>query len=115
MAPAGFRLSPQHPRRWSRQAPAAPWEATCELSLSGKLDRRSLHEALRRAVARHDILRTTFQRVPGISRPVQAIAATGGVSWCEADLRGRTGRVRQAGPAGVTAGGGGGGGVGRGG
>jgi amino acid adenylation domain-containing protein/non-ribosomal peptide synthase protein (TIGR01720 family) len=102
--PAGFRLSPQQRRLWSLQAPGAPWEATCDLDLDGDLDHRRLRAALQRAVGRHDILRTTFRRAPGLRHPVQAIAATGAVSWCEADLSDQPCRERQAALSGLLAG-----------
>src|SRR5258708_2127383 len=84
----GFRPSPQQKRLWLPQqhtAPAAPagqlgrggsaYRAQCAVMIQGRLDIELLDCALRRIIDRHEILRTTFHRHPGIRIPVQVIAA----------------------------------------
>jgi amino acid adenylation domain-containing protein len=71
----GFRLSPQQKRLWflQRQAQAA-YRAQSVIMIEGRLDVELLKRAVRQIVDRHEILRTTFQRQPGIRTPVQVIA-----------------------------------------
>jgi len=65
----GFRLSPQQRRLWSvSDRGMRPWaRAWCALMLEGELSTESLRRAVERVVARHEILRTTFQRHSGSS------------------------------------------------
>ena len=70
----GFRLSPQQRHLWSLQG-ARPWRTHCTVRLSGELDRQALLAALASLVERHEILRTTFQLLPGFLTPLQVIAA----------------------------------------
>jgi amino acid adenylation domain-containing protein len=70
---AGFRLSPQQARLWAAQADGRPFLCQCAVSVEGSLDPEALHEALRTAVHRHEILRTTFSRRPGMKLPLQVI------------------------------------------
>ena len=69
----GFRLSPQQRRLWRLREAGSACRVRCALRLDGALDAERLAQALRRVAARHEILRTTFARVPGISLPVQQI------------------------------------------
>ncbi len=64
----GFRLSPQQARLWSLldHAPTAP-VAGCVLLLEGQLDRERLQRALATLAERHEILRTSYRRLPGAS------------------------------------------------
>jgi amino acid adenylation domain-containing protein len=76
----GFRLSPQQRRLWSLQSGAAGRESFtvhCALRVSGALEARSLRQAIEGVVARHEILRTTFQLVSGRKLPVQVIGEEG--------------------------------------
>ena len=72
----GFRLSPTQRRLWGLmgQEDAGPFRVQAFVSLDGALDRELLADALARLVARHEILRTTFQRLPGMEAPLQVIA-----------------------------------------
>src|SRR5215216_6192094 len=54
--------------------------------IKGSLDARVLREALHRVVNRHEILRTTFQRLPGIKMPVQVIAEQSAPAWESVNL-----------------------------
>ena len=78
----GFRLSPQQRRVWSisdrGMRPGA--RAWCALMLEGELATESLRRAVERVVARHEILRTTFQRHSG-SPLFQVVADDVAAAW----------------------------------
>ena len=71
----GFPLSPQQRRIWAclSRSPEGALGASITLLLSGDLDLAALESALSNLVAGHEILRTSFPRVPGLSLPVQSI------------------------------------------
>jgi amino acid adenylation domain-containing protein len=82
---AGYRLSPLQARAWLTQD-AAPPRGQCLLHLDGPLDPLPLRVALRGAVERHEILRTTFRRRVGLQVPVQVIGTEAEFGWETADL-----------------------------
>jgi len=89
----GFRLSPQQQHLWRVQGgPRGQGEASfavqCSVEIDGDLDRERLRRALERAVERHEILRTTFPLLPGMSLPVQAVHEEGAVELRERSLPG---------------------------
>ncbi|HEX8149208.1 MAG TPA: amino acid adenylation domain-containing protein [Pyrinomonadaceae bacterium] len=91
-----FRLSPQQRRLWlSRPGGAGGAAAGCAVLLEGPLRRARLEDALARVVARHEILRTTFQSVPGMKTPVQVVGDAAPPAWAGADLSG-AGRQEQS-------------------
>ena len=71
----GFRLSTVQQRLWrlSGGAPGSALHSRCALRLPGDLSRADLAGALRRTVARHEILRTAFPVRSGMSLPLQTI------------------------------------------
>jgi amino acid adenylation domain-containing protein/non-ribosomal peptide synthase protein (TIGR01720 family) len=70
----GFRLSPQQRRIWHlRSRSAGPGVAWCSVRLRGSVDAGLLRDGLARSVARHEILRTTFQVPPGLDVPLQVV------------------------------------------
>jgi len=73
----GFRLSPQQEHLWLLQqdspAEPCPYRAQCAVLIEGNLDIEVLKVALQDIVNRHEILRTTFPCVPGMTIPVQVI------------------------------------------
>jgi amino acid adenylation domain-containing protein len=74
-----FQISPQQERVWAAEAgeadgPAARVQAV--LAIEGELAAGAIEQALRDAVARHESLRTTFARQPGLTFPAQAVNAT---------------------------------------
>ncbi len=75
----GFRLSPQQARLWMLQQDvrSAPYTARCSISIEGALDAQLLEAALNQVVQRHEILRTTFHRLPAMMLPLQVIAGDG--------------------------------------
>ncbi len=81
----GFRLSPQQQRLWSQTGGAAG-RAWCALALQGDLRVQSLERALLRVVERHEILRTRFERLPGMEVPIQVISDAPYVDFRQAEL-----------------------------
>ena len=70
----GFCLSPQQKRLWLLQQHAADYKAQCAVLLEGSLEVERLERALRKIVKRHEILRTAFDRLPGMRIPFQVVA-----------------------------------------
>ncbi|HEX7184125.1 MAG TPA: amino acid adenylation domain-containing protein, partial [Thermoanaerobaculia bacterium] len=85
----GYRLGPHQKHLWllERQGGSA-FVLQCTLRLRGDLDRRALREAARRLVERHEILRTSFELLPGMQLPIQVILEHSGPVWREVDLGG---------------------------
>ena len=83
----GFRLSPQQRRLWKLQeGDFRSFVSSAVFSLEGKLQIDTLHEALEKVCARHESLRTTFRRLPGVLLPVQSVEDALGPSWRTIDL-----------------------------
>ncbi|MEA2694105.1 MAG: hypothetical protein QOJ16_3492, partial [Acidobacteriota bacterium] len=70
----GLGLSPQQRRLWAVQGESPHLRSRAAVLVSGELPPDLLREAWAAVVARHEILRTTFRRAPGIKLPVQVIA-----------------------------------------
>src|SRR5690242_3974567 len=85
----GFRLSPQQRQIWMSQqaAPSRPLRAVGAFIVAGKLDADRLQQALKTAVERHEILRTTFQRPAGIKIPFQIVSESTDIFWESIDLK----------------------------
>ena len=73
---AGYPLSPQQRRVWSLAAHGgrAVCSVACAVEVEGVLEEQVLAEAWSRLVARHEILRVRFRRLPALSFPVQVVA-----------------------------------------
>src|SRR5436305_8054920 len=69
---AGFRLSPQQEQLWHHEPDGPRLTASCLIDV-GDSDPSAVREALDRLVGRHEILRTTFARRPGMKLPSQVI------------------------------------------
>ncbi|GAA2220110.1 amino acid adenylation domain-containing protein [Nonomuraea monospora] len=71
----GFALSPQQRDLWVRaEETGEPVpEIRCAVTIDGDLDRDALRRAVAGVVARHEILRTGFHLVPGLTLPIQVI------------------------------------------
>src|SRR6185503_7028002 len=71
----GLRLSPQQKHVWGLQQHdrAQSYRAQVVVSIDGRLDVDSLIAAIEQVVERHEILRTTFCCVPGMTIPLQII------------------------------------------
>jgi amino acid adenylation domain-containing protein/non-ribosomal peptide synthase protein (TIGR01720 family) len=79
----GFQLSPQQQRLWQLQRTSGAFVSRYRLEIAGRLDPGRLERALAQAVARHEILRTTFPVPPGLTLPLQVTAGAGTVDWRE--------------------------------
>ena len=86
----GYRLSPQQRHLWSLQQlhPGQSFRAQCTIHITGDLDPKVLSAAAKCLVSRHEILRTTFHDLEGMSFPVQVIGENADVSVTEIDLSG---------------------------
>ncbi len=74
----GYRLSPQQRHLWLLQQdnnynPA--YSSTCVVRLVGPLDTVALEQAFASVVEQHEILRTSFEFLPGMTTPLQVIGA----------------------------------------
>jgi amino acid adenylation domain-containing protein/thioester reductase-like protein len=85
----GFRLSPQQKRVWHLQKDSLVYRAQAVLSIEGNLKSDVLKLALEQVINRHEILRTSFIKPPGIKTPIQKINAQGLLFWQEIDLSDR--------------------------
>ena len=85
----GFRLSPQQRSLWSLQQATqdTPFCAFSAIRIEGDLNASLLQQAVRELVSKHEILRTTFVRPPGIRSPFQVIGEAPQFSWSFVDLR----------------------------
>ena len=85
----GYRLSPQQKHLWllhHHDLGAAPYRAICVVRITGGLDTDRLRRALDEVVAEHEILRTTFRLLQGMSIPVQVIDTEGRGAFVTHDL-----------------------------
>jgi len=71
----GFQLSPQQKRLWQLQQVdgSQPYRVQCAVLIQGTLNAQILESALRQVVERHEILRTTFPTLSGMTLPLQVI------------------------------------------
>ena len=71
----GFELSPQQKHLWQLQADSPnAYRAQCAVEIKGKIEANILENAIAKVISNHEILRTTFNLVPGMSLPLQIIA-----------------------------------------
>lgn len=72
----GFQLSPQQKHLWTLQqiSPNQPYRVQYALIIEGKLNIKNLENALQKVVKRHEILRTNFCCLPGMTTPLQVIS-----------------------------------------
>lgn len=82
----GFQLSPQQKRLWLLQQDSAAYRAQLAILIEGTLNTDLLKQALQDLVKRHEILRTTFQRLPEMKIPIQVVGDRGSLLWQEVDL-----------------------------
>jgi hypothetical protein len=82
----GYQLSSQQEHLWFVQRGEAGFCVQGALLLVGELRTEALREALRGIVARHEILRTTYHRPPGLSAPFQVVSDAAEIAWEELDL-----------------------------
>ncbi|MEM7587940.1 MAG: condensation domain-containing protein, partial [Acidobacteriota bacterium] len=83
----GYALSPQQKRLFRDFVPGSPVPRNrCSVSIKGSLDPNRLRASLEALQERHEILRTGYEMIAGLSDPVQTIAATGRIIFDTADL-----------------------------
>jgi amino acid adenylation domain-containing protein len=84
----GFRLSPQQRHLWftQRAVQNQPYRTQCLILIEGMLDTSVFHRAMEDVVTRHEILRTTFRCLPGITMPLQFISDDSILSLQNEDL-----------------------------
>src|SRR5205085_2641021 len=72
---SGFRLSPQQTHLWTLQQKRMqmPERARCLITIEGELNVQVLHRAVDMVAQRHDVLRLMFQRLPGMTIPLQQL------------------------------------------
>src|SRR5436853_3924040 len=83
----GFPLAPQQRRVWALQQHGPAYLAQCAVLIEGSLKADLLRDALNQIVSRHEILRTTFHRRPGILLPIQVVNDRSLIAWREIDCR----------------------------
>jgi amino acid adenylation domain-containing protein/FkbM family methyltransferase len=83
----GYRLSPQQQHLWlSLPEAAAAARSQCSLSIEGPLDALRLRRALERLIGRHEILRTSFPLLSGMTVPLQVINEQSHLAWREVEM-----------------------------
>ena len=94
----GFRLSPQQRHLWGLQQNQCQqiYRVRGAILITGNLDREILKKALQNVVNRHEILRTSFHCLPGMTLPLQAIACTAEVPILEHNLSGLSPEEQEA-------------------
>ncbi|HXC70887.1 MAG TPA: amino acid adenylation domain-containing protein, partial [Pyrinomonadaceae bacterium] len=83
----GFQISPQQKRLWSlsRHDEHAFHRAQCLVSIQGPLQTARLRTAIEQVVQRHEILRTSFSSLQGMTIPLQVIHDSGDFKFIEYD------------------------------
>jgi hypothetical protein len=69
----GFQASSQQRHLWRLWQGGADHRVDGAVLLEGEVSEAALRQALRELVERHEVLRTTFQTLPGIDMPLQVI------------------------------------------
>jgi amino acid adenylation domain-containing protein len=81
-----YEVSPQQEQLWLAEPEGPSGRVQALIVLTGPLDADALRAALRASAARHETLRTTFVRRPGIRVPLQAVADALDPAWMTVDL-----------------------------
>jgi Condensation domain len=81
----GFELSPQQQRLWL-QGDDSAYRAEVTVAIDGNARSSDLRTAFEMLARRHEILRMTFRRLPGMKFPIQAAEAGDCVEWRELDV-----------------------------
>ncbi|BAU65713.1 amino acid adenylation domain-containing protein [Stanieria sp. NIES-3757] len=84
-----FQLSPQQQRLWLLQQNDANYVTQAAIAIEGNLRLTRLKEVVEQIVARHQILRTNFCRLPGVKLPVMTISDRNSFGWKEKQLSDR--------------------------
>src|SRR6185503_14953200 len=81
----GFELSPQQKYVWQLQGEGPLYCCQCAILMEGTLRTEALREAIEKVVRRNEILRTTFDCLPGMDAPIQTIFDEVRISYREID------------------------------
>ena len=82
----GYRLSPQQKCLWLLQQDNSAHDAQCTIRIKGNVEAAILEAALRKIADRHEILRTVFQKRPGVKIPIQVIKDNTILFWNQVNL-----------------------------
>lgn len=83
----GFRLSPVQKKLWlDQKGAAAAFNTQCVVRMTGEVDIDRLSSAFNDLVSANEILRTTYQCLPGTTIPVMVISGSGAISIIQNDL-----------------------------
>ncbi|MBD2540827.1 non-ribosomal peptide synthetase [Coleofasciculus sp. FACHB-SPT36] len=84
----GFQISPQQKRLWGLQKlnSLQAYQAKYYLLLEGVLNVEMLESSLQQIVTQHEILRTHFRCLPGMTIPLQVISDSNSINWQSIDL-----------------------------
>jgi amino acid adenylation domain-containing protein len=82
-----IHVSPRQEQLWLAEPDGPSDRIQAVVTIDGPLDLTRLEAALGRVVERHEILRTTFVRRPGIRVPLQVVNPELSPSWRTLDLR----------------------------
>ncbi|MGH7999038.1 MAG: amino acid adenylation domain-containing protein, partial [Brasilonema sp.] len=92
----GFQLSPQQRYLWSLQQDSLAYHTQGAILIEGNLNREILKIALQNVINRHEILRTSFYRKPGIKTPIQVVTNSSTVFWGNFNLSDFDSREQEA-------------------
>lgn len=81
---SGYRLSPEQTHLWMHRL--FDRCAVCAVQIEGELCIEDLQRAIRHVVSRHEILRTAFKLLPGMTIPVQVISETPDFAFANHDF-----------------------------
>lgn len=82
----GFRISEQQKRLWLLLQQNRKHYFQMMLCLKGRIEQAILVKAVKHVFNRHEILRTSFCRVPDVKFPLQVIAEEAPLFWVEEDI-----------------------------
>lgn len=87
---SGFKLSPQQKHLWLLQqsSDSLAYRSLCAIEIKGNLELLTLNTALQNIIDRHQILRTSFHCLPGMTVPLQLIEDASNLSIQHHDLKG---------------------------
>ncbi|MBE9167118.1 amino acid adenylation domain-containing protein [Pleurocapsales cyanobacterium LEGE 06147] len=77
----GFQLSPQQQRLWLLQQNDSVYLTQAAIAIEGDLQPARLKKVVEQIIARHQILRTNFSRLPGVKLPVMTIGDRHWFGW----------------------------------
>jgi len=82
----GFRLSPQQKQLWLWQKESNAYVAQVVIEITGNLNSRALQATIQEVTLNHEILRTAFRQIAGVTTPIMVVEDNCVISWQEFDL-----------------------------